>query len=63
MLGTFVLGHVASEVSGRFGTGTLDPAGRRAQFEAGELPGHDMVVRFLDHYPDADTEVGPTWRT
>jgi hypothetical protein len=29
---------------------------RRAQFEAGELPGHDMVARFLDHYPDADTE-------
>jgi AcrR family transcriptional regulator len=56
MLGTFTLGHVASEVSGRFGAGTLDPAERRAQFESGELPGHEAVADYLDHYPDADAE-------
>ncbi|MEV6843158.1 TetR/AcrR family transcriptional regulator [Actinoplanes sp. NPDC051411] len=56
MLGTFVLGHVTSEVSGRFGAGTLDPAERRAQFETGDLPGHEAVAGYLDHYPDAGAE-------
>jgi AcrR family transcriptional regulator len=56
MLSMFLLGHVASEVSGRFSGGTLDPAGRRAQFEVGELPGHEKVAAYLDHYPSADAE-------
>jgi AcrR family transcriptional regulator len=56
MLGTFVLGHVTSEVNGRFSAGTLDPAGRRAQFAPGELPGHEAVASYLDQFPDADAE-------
>lgn len=55
-LGTFAIGHVLSEVSGRFTTGTLPPAGRRAQLSAEELPGHHVLAAQLDAPVDWDAE-------
>jgi AcrR family transcriptional regulator len=48
MLSTFVIGHTLSEVSGRFGDGTMDPAARRAQLPPEELPGHNALAAHLD---------------
>jgi len=48
MLSTFAVGHTLSEVSGRFGDGTLGPKARRAQLTAAELPGHDALAGVLD---------------
>ncbi|MFI1988903.1 TetR/AcrR family transcriptional regulator [Actinoplanes sp. NPDC020271] len=55
-LGTFVIGHVLSEVSGRFSAGLLDPAARRAQLPPGELPGHHALAAELDGPVDWDAE-------
>ncbi|MFG2040420.1 TetR/AcrR family transcriptional regulator [Dactylosporangium sp. NPDC048998] len=48
MLSTFVIGHTLSEVSGRFGDGTLDPQARRAQVPAEQIPGHHALAEHLD---------------
>ncbi|MFF7051417.1 TetR/AcrR family transcriptional regulator [Streptomyces griseorubiginosus] len=48
LISTFVIGFAASEASGRFTPGALDPRGRRSQLPAGELPGHSRVGRWLD---------------
>jgi AcrR family transcriptional regulator len=56
MLSTFVIGHVTSEVNGRFGAGSLDPATRRAQLPAAELPGHHALAALLDTPVDWDAE-------
>lgn len=57
MISSFSLGHLISEVNGRFTAGTLDPEQRRAQFAAGELPGHDRVAAVLDGPADLDAEL------
>jgi AcrR family transcriptional regulator len=56
LLGSLMLGHAISEVSGRFGTGTLDPGERRAQFAPGELPGHEKIAEMLDRRADLDAD-------
>jgi AcrR family transcriptional regulator len=56
LLSTFVLGFAASEVNGRFGAGTLDPRGRRAQFPGGEALAHHRLAEHLDRPPDWDAE-------
>jgi AcrR family transcriptional regulator len=56
LVSTFVLGFLASEASGRFAPGTLDPRGRRGQLPEGALPGHAAVARWLDLPPDLDAE-------
>jgi hypothetical protein len=48
MLSTFVIGHVTSEVNGRFGAGSANPAARRAQVPPAELPGHHALAALLD---------------
>jgi AcrR family transcriptional regulator len=48
MLSTFVIGHVTSEVNGRFGDGSLDPPARRAQLPPEQLPGHQALSDHLD---------------
>ncbi len=55
-LSTFVIGHVLSEVSGRFSLGTLDPSARRAQLPPEELPGHDALAAVLDGPVDSEAE-------
>jgi AcrR family transcriptional regulator len=57
MISSFSLGHLISEVNGRFTGGTLDPRERRAQFPPGELPGHDQVAAVLDRPADLDAEL------
>jgi AcrR family transcriptional regulator len=56
MLSTWVIGYTLSEVSGRFGAGSLDPRGRRAQVPAQEIPGHDALAELLDAPVDWDEE-------
>ncbi|BCY12223.1 TetR/AcrR family transcriptional regulator [Actinoplanes sp. L3-i22] len=55
-LSTFVIGHVLSEVSGRFSVGSLDPAARRAQLPPAELPGHQALAAELDAPVDWEAE-------
>lgn len=45
LLSTFLIGHLVSEVSGRFGDGTADPPARRAGLD---VPGHDALAEHLD---------------
>jgi len=52
MLSTFAVGHTLSEVSGRFGDGTLDPQARRAQLTPEQLPGHTCLASHLDNPVD-----------
>lgn len=52
MLSTFAIGHILSEVSGRFGDGTLDPPSRRAQLPPERLPGHHAIANHLDETVD-----------
>jgi hypothetical protein len=52
MISTFAIGHTLSEVSGRFGTGTLDPQARRAQLPPERLPGHHALANHLDDTVD-----------
>lgn len=56
MFSTFAIGHLLSEVSGRFGGGTLDPRARRAQLPPDTLPGHRVVGDHLDRPVDWDDE-------
>jgi AcrR family transcriptional regulator len=56
MVSTFAIGHTLSEVSGRFGDGTLDPHARRAQLPPEELPGHYALADHLDETVDWDEE-------
>ncbi|MER6241786.1 TetR/AcrR family transcriptional regulator [Streptomyces griseorubiginosus] len=56
LISTFVIGFAASEASGRFTPGALDPRGRRGQLPAGELPGHSRVGRWLDLPVDLTAE-------
>lgn len=52
MISTFAIGHTLSEVSGRFGPGTLDPQARRAQLPPERLPGHHAIAKHLDDTVD-----------
>jgi AcrR family transcriptional regulator len=56
MFSTFAIGHILSEVSGRFGAGTLDPRARRAQLPPEVLPGHHTLGDHLDQAVDWDDE-------
>jgi AcrR family transcriptional regulator len=56
MISTFVLGFVASEASGRFAPGSLDPRSRRGQLPEGELPGHNRLATWLDLPADLAAE-------
>lgn len=56
LIATFVIGFAASEASGRFGSGSLDPRGRRGLLPEGELPGHSRLTPWLDLPSDLDTE-------
>jgi len=49
LVSTLVLGYAASEANGRFSVGTLDPRARRAQLPETELPGHALVVDWLEN--------------
>ena len=56
LVSTTILGYAVSEVSGRFGAGTLNPRGRRGQLAEGELPGHHALAEWLDKEVDWDAE-------
>jgi AcrR family transcriptional regulator len=56
LLSTFVLGFAASEVNGRFSTGTRNPRARRAQFAGGEVLAHHRLAEHLDQPVDWDAE-------
>ncbi|GAV43433.1 TetR/AcrR family transcriptional regulator [Streptomyces acidiscabies] len=48
LVSTFVIGFAASEASGRFSPGSVDPRGRRGQLPEGELPAHGRLAPWLD---------------
>ena len=48
LITTFVIGFAASEASGRFAPGALDPRSRRGQLPDNELPGHRQLAPWLD---------------
>jgi len=56
LISTFVLGFAASEASGRFTPGTLDPRSRRGQLPDSELPGHRRLGPWLDLPVDLTAE-------
>lgn len=56
LISTFVIGFAASEVSGRFSPGSLDPRGRRGRLPEGDLPGHSRLAPWLDLPPDLGAE-------
>ncbi len=58
MVSTFVLGYAASEVNGRFrtGTGAANPRARRARLPDPELPAHRRLTGYLDQPVDWDAE-------
>jgi AcrR family transcriptional regulator len=56
LLSTFVIGYAASEVNGRFSSGTRDPRGRRAQFATDEVLAHHRLAPWLDLPSDWDAE-------
>ena len=56
LLGTFILGHMISEVTGRFAVGSLNPRARRAQLEPDALPAHQLLADHLDAPVDWDQE-------
>jgi AcrR family transcriptional regulator len=56
LISTAILGYAVSEVSGRFGAGSLDPGARRVQLPQGELPGHHALAEWLDRQVDWDAE-------
>lgn len=56
LVSTFVIGFAASEASGRFTPGTLDPRGRRGRLPDGELPGHHRLAHWLDLPVDLGAE-------
>jgi AcrR family transcriptional regulator len=53
---TFCLGFALSEVNGRFGAGTVDPRGRRAQAAAGTATAHERLAPILDSGLDIEAE-------
>ncbi|GAA4607266.1 TetR/AcrR family transcriptional regulator C-terminal domain-containing protein [Actinoallomurus liliacearum] len=56
LISTFVIGFAASEASGRFAPGTLDPRSRRGRLPEGDLPGHHRLAPWLDLPVDLTTE-------
>jgi AcrR family transcriptional regulator len=56
LVSTFVIGFAASEASGRFSPGTLDPRSRRGQLPDEELPGHRRLAPYLDLPVDLTAE-------
>ncbi|MGW3287430.1 TetR/AcrR family transcriptional regulator [Streptomyces sp. NPDC001002] len=56
LVSTFVIGFAASEASGRFSPGAVDPRGRRGQLPDGELPGHTRLGPWLDLPVDLTAE-------
>ncbi|MGI5154706.1 TetR/AcrR family transcriptional regulator [Microbispora sp. CA-102843] len=56
LISTLVIGFVASEVSGRFTSGSLDPRGRRGRLPEGELPAHTRLEPWLHLPADLATE-------
>ncbi|MEU1480670.1 TetR/AcrR family transcriptional regulator [Streptomyces sp. NPDC001668] len=56
LISTFVIGFAASEASGRFTPGTLDPRGRRGRLPESELPGHSRLGPWLDLPVDLTAE-------
>ncbi|GLX08451.1 TetR/AcrR family transcriptional regulator [Microbispora sp. NBRC 16548] len=56
LVSTFVIGFAASEVSGRFAGGSLDPRGRRGRLPEGELPAHARLKPWLHLPADLTTE-------
>ena len=56
MISTFVIGFAASEASGRFAPGSLDPRSRRGQLPDSELPGHGTLAPYLDLPVDLTAE-------
>jgi AcrR family transcriptional regulator len=59
LVSTYMIGYVASEVGGRFGTKELDPRTRRGMVDAGRqgmLPGHAALARWLMPPVDWDAE-------
>jgi AcrR family transcriptional regulator len=56
LVATFMLGFAASEVSGRFGPGTLTQRARRAQLSPEEIPAHYRLAEHLDQDTDWDAE-------
>ena len=56
LVSTVALGYAASEASGRFSVGTLNPRARRAQLPEEELPGHAAVLPWLEEPVDWDAE-------
>ncbi len=56
LLSTFVIGFAASEVSGRFAGGSLDPRARRGRLPEGELPAHARLTPWLHLPADLTTE-------
>lgn len=56
LISTAILGFAASEVGGRFGTGSMGTRARRAQAEPGLLPEHHALAEHLDRPVDWDAE-------
>jgi len=56
LISTFVIGFAASEASGRFAPGPLDPRARRGRLPDSELPGHSRLAPWLDLPPDLTAE-------
>jgi AcrR family transcriptional regulator len=56
MISTFVIGFAASEASGRFSPGNLDPRSRRGRLPDSELPGHSTLTPWLDLPVDLTAE-------
>ncbi|GAA4586344.1 TetR/AcrR family transcriptional regulator C-terminal domain-containing protein [Planotetraspora phitsanulokensis] len=56
LISTFVLGFAASEASGRFAPGPLDPRSHRGRLPDGELPGHSRIAPWLDLPVDLGAE-------
>ncbi|MDX3383378.1 TetR/AcrR family transcriptional regulator [Streptomyces niveiscabiei] len=56
LISTFVIGFAASEASGRFSPGTVDPRGRRGRLPEGDLPAHSRLASWLDLPLDLDAE-------
>lgn len=56
LVATFLLGFAASEVTGRFGPGSLAPRARRAQLPPEVIPAHYRLADHLDQGTDWDAE-------
>ncbi|MFF4508050.1 hypothetical protein [Streptomyces sp. NPDC001401] len=56
LISTFVIGFAASEASGRFSPGALDPRSRRGRLPEKELSGHSRLGPWLDLPVDLTAE-------